>query len=282
MKIKKLSLVVLVFALLLSVSGCGRKIELDLDKISTNVDKLTSESFYIQGVQSKVEDKDNKYFTNLEDVYDYDFKKTFGFDGELVSEYSVRMNKKTKEMYAVLKASEGNDDKLTSAMISYFKKLEKNKKKDIVSLAKNRLEKTIGDYHVYILAKEKQEEIFDLIKESKEPIFGAIQAIDDEMLKNLYDIDSDMVESYLIKTPVMITQSSGYYIIKPAKGQTKAVKEKMADYMEKLEKQWETYLPDQYDRVKNRLEVTHGDYLIYIISRDNDRVLEEIKKYELD
>ena len=36
--------------------------------------------------------------------------------------------------------------------------------------------------------------------------------------------------------------------------------------MTNLEEQWSTYLPDQYELVKNRLEEKYGDYLIYIIS----------------
>ena len=50
--------------------------------------------------------------------------------------------------------------------------------------------------------------------------------------------------------------------------------------MEKLEQQWQTYLPDQYELVKNRLEKEYGEYLIYIISTDNDLVFKEIKQHK--
>lgn len=40
----------------------------------------------------------------------------------------------------------------------------------------------------------------------------------------------------------------------------------------------ETYLPEQYELVKNRLEKEYGDYLIYIVSSNNDLVFETIKQ----
>ena len=47
--------------------------------------------------------------------------------------------------------------------------------------------------------------------------------------------------------------------------------------MDNLEEQWSTYLPDQYELVENRLEEEYGEYLIYIISNDNELVLKTIK-----
>lgn len=55
------------------------------------------------------------------------------------------------------------------------------------------------------------------------------------------------------------------------------VKEKLDTYMTNLEEQWKTYLPDQYELVKNRLVKEYGDYLIYIVSSDNEAVFNEIK-----
>ena len=47
--------------------------------------------------------------------------------------------------------------------------------------------------------------------------------------------------------------------------------------MAELEKQWKNYLPDQYDLVKNRKVEKFGDYLIYIISNDNEAVYKKIE-----
>ena len=101
--------------------------------------------------------------------------------------------------------------------------------------------------------------------------------VKDEMLSTQFGIEKEMVEEYLIKMPMMITSSNTYIIVKPAEGKEKEVKEKLDTYMVNLEEQWKTYLPDQYELVKNRLFKDYGDYLIYIVSSDNEAVFNEIK-----
>ena len=51
----------------------------------------------------------------------------------------------------------------------------------------------------------------------------------------------------------------------------------MAKYFKDLQKQWDSYLPAQADLVKNRLETTYNGYNIYIVSDNNNLVLDTIK-----
>lgn len=260
-------------------SGCGKKVTLDLEKISTNLETITTDTFYLQGAALVIDEKE--FFNNLEDVYDYDFEKIFDLDKDLIQEYSVRMNKKTKEMYLLLLPVEGKKEDVKDAMKDYFKSLEKKEKSDKLDMIKDRLEEEIDNYLIYIVSKDNNEEIFNSIKDLRVPLFGGLTQIDDEVLRTQFDINPTDLDSYLIATPMMMTQTNGYYILKPASGKENVVKEKMTTYMTNLEEQWKTYLPDQYELVKNRKEVTYGDYLIYIISSDNDKVFEEIKKAEI-
>ena len=96
-------------------------------------------------------------------------------------------------------------------------------------------------------------------------------------LEALTGVNPDDLDEFLVKNSVM-TQSSSYYILKPKAGKEDKVEEAMEDYMDRLEDQWETYLPDQYELVENRLEEEYGKYLIYIISSDNELVFKTIKK----
>ena len=93
----------------------------------------------------------------------------------------------------------------------------------------------------------------------------------------LTGVKVDDVDEFLVKNSVM-TQASSYFILKPTEGKKDAVKDAMDKYMETLEENWKTYLPDQYELVKNRLEEEYGDYLVYIISTDNELVYKTIKK----
>ena len=101
--------------------------------------------------------------------------------------------------------------------------------------------------------------------------------IDKDGLSQTFDIDDKLVSEFLVKVPMMNVNANSVIILKPENGKTKEVKDKMNDYMTKLENQWQTYLPDQYELVKNRLEKEYGGYLIYIISNDNNQVFDLIK-----
>ena len=98
-----------------------------------------------------------------------------------------------------------------------------------------------------------------------------------ESIEDVLGIKKEQVEEFAMATPMMIVRSDTYIIVKPSEGNKKAVKEKIDEYMANLETQWETYLPAQYELVKNRLEKELGDYLVYIVSIDNDLVYKTIK-----
>ena len=90
-------------------------------------------------------------------------------------------------------------------------------------------------------------------------------------------VKESWVEESLVMNSAIIVNSNLYFIIKPKKENSEDVQKAVDKYMVDLEEQWKTYLPDQYELVKNRLEEKYGDYLIYIISTDNDLVFDTIK-----
>ena len=97
---KKVSLVLASILAILCFSGCGSKdVKLDLNKISKELDNLTSDEISFSGIDYE----EIGVFGDLNFVYDYDFEKLFGLDSELISEYSVNYNEKTKEILAIFK-----------------------------------------------------------------------------------------------------------------------------------------------------------------------------------
>lgn len=85
---------------------------------------------------------------------------------------------------------------------------------------------------------DNSSDILNSIKDSKENIFGALMEVNDETLESQFNINKSDVKEYLIKVPMMITSSNSYIIIKPEDGKKDEIKEKMDEYMTKLEKQW--------------------------------------------
>lgn len=262
---KKILLWACMLALLTGAAGCKKKdeVKLDLTKIEKEIETIKGNDFdrfaAVDIINAKVD--------NLNEVYDYDFKKTFGVNvtAEDIADYSVGFNKKTKESYMIIKPL---DDK-------------ENVKKQIEKYyTKNKIENlTIGeidDYLVY-LAFEGSSETLKEIEKCKANIYSSLLKLDDNLLKEQLDISNDDVDEYLIMLPQMITSSSSLMIVKPASGKKDDVKEKLDKYLSSQEEMWKTYLQDQYELIKNREFEEYGEYLIYIVSTDNDVVLKAIK-----
>ena len=170
-------------------------------------------------------------------------------------------------MYFIIKPLDGKKDEIKKVIDKYMDSLKKDVKDKLAF-------EDYQDYLIYIIA-DNSKDLLAKVKECKNTLFNNLMDVED--LSETFDIDNKLVSEHLVKVPMMVINSNSVIILKPENGKTKEVKEKMNTYMEKLENQWKTYLPDQYDLVKNRLEKEYGNYLIYIISKDNDKVFNAIK-----
>ena len=246
--------------------------------MSSKLDNLKGEEFDRFTAANIINEK----VDGLKEIYDYeyDFKENFGLNSEDIEFYTIAMNEDNMDMFLFIQPLEDKKNDVKLALDNYFSKLEKNENQEIANKAKNKSYTQIGSYLVYIMT-DNSSDILNSIKDSKENIFGALMEVNDETLESQFNINKSDVKEYLIKVPMMITSSNSYIIIKPVDGKKDEVKEKIDEYMTKLEKQWETYLPEQYELVKNRLEKEYGDYLIYIVSSNNDLVFETIKANNL-
>lgn len=105
-----------------------------------------------------------------------------------------------------------------------------------------------------------------------------VGALDDEqIIKNIYGIDLTDVESYSVLAPSMNVRSSLVVMLTPKQGREQAVTEMMDTVMENYQKQWDSYLPDQAELVRNRSFEKIGDTLVYVISVNNTGVLDAIR-----
>lgn len=276
---KKIVLCLTLIMAAIVLTACGKEnVSLNLEDLSSKLDNLKGEEFDRFTAANIINEK----IEGLKEIYDYeyDFKENFGLNSEDIEFYTIAMNEDNMDMFLFIQPLEDKKNDVKLALDNYFSKLEKNENQEIANKAKNKSYTQIGSYLVYIMT-DNSSDILNSIKDSKENIFGALMEVNDETLESQFNINKSDVKEYLIKVPMMITSSNSYIIIKPVDGKKDEVKEKIDEYMTKLEKQWETYLPEQYELVKNRLEKEYGDYLIYIISSDNDLVFETIKANNL-
>ena len=265
--IMKKLMVALSLVLLLMTSGCGKETkDLDLNKIGEAVDTLESKEFARVSAASLLDED----IPDLKEVYSTSFKKNFKITEDYVEEYNVAVNSKKTAMYFILKPVDGEFDDLKKEVDTYINTLKKDVKEQLTYQEHE-------GYLIYIISEDSKD-LMEQVVNTHNPLFSNLTEVDDEALTSRYDIKPEMVDEYLIKVPTMIVNANTYVIIKPSKGNKDEVKEKMDTYMTNLEDEWKTYLPDQYDLVKNRLYEEYEGYLIYIVSNDNDLVLKTIKE----
>lgn len=98
-----------------------------------------------------------------------------------------------------------------------------------------------------------------------------------ELLDTLMNINTENVEQFIGKFPMMNVHASMYMIIKAKEGTVETVKTEVETYATSYEQQWERYLPEQYELVKNRKLGVYGDY-VYLIISENAEELEKLIK----
>ena len=138
----------------------------------------------------------------------------------------------------------------------------------------------IREYEGYVICilSNHNEEVWNLIKEhSHALLFQNVKRLQATELEIEFSLNKDDLKEFLAVIPSQDTSASFYIIVRPTSGKVDDVKKVLDQYMKNLEKKWSTYLPNEYQLVKNRMDTEIGSYLVYIISKDNDLVLKTIK-----
>jgi len=258
LKLMSLALVSLLFV------GCGNT-NLDLTKVKENVENVTTGEF--DRITAAYTLSTTEYFDSLIDLYDWDLEE-LGISVENIKQvdgvydYSMAMDNEENYVYFIGKA-ENND--LKKELDKFFDSFEDVMKKEM------------DGYLVYIASKANSAAYKALEKGSSPKIYNMLTYVEGTDLEAVLGVKEDLVDEYLVATPSFMTSASQYIILKPSEGKKDEVMELMNTYMSNLQEQWDMYLPDQAELVKERTEVTVGDYLVYIISTDNDLVLKTIK-----
>lgn len=96
-----------------------------------------------------------------------------------------------------------------------------------------------------------------------------------DQVKDIYNIDLEDLEDYAIRIPMMNIKTNEIAILKVKdSSKVSAVEEAVKQRAESVQKQFETYLPDQYENAKNYNLVTKGNYILFVISEQSDELIE--------
>ena len=97
---------------------------------------------------------------------------------------------------------------------------------------------------------------------------------DEAMLKDAYGIDEQVLSSYRVEMGMNRARvwELAVFEVKEDKDIDK-VKEGIAKRQQDLEKQWESYLEDQYELVKKSQTIVKGNMILYVVSPDADQIV---------
>ena len=135
----------------------------------------------------------------------------------------------------------------------------------------------------FILNKNEEEKSLDLNATSQtlsnSAPFNELATMDItiDLLSSVYGINTQNVENVIGKMPMMNVQASMYLLIQTKEGTAETVKAELDQYATKYEEQWSTYLPEQYELVKQRKTGVKGNY-VYLIVSENAADLEALIK----
>lgn len=110
---------------------------------------------------------------------------------------------------------------------------------------------------------------------SNEKLFASPCA-DNSLLEDKYGMNMNNFESVAVCLPTSSTSASMYAIFLP-KGEDG--KKDIDKFIERYKGSWAMdYFPEEKKLVEDMAEEKYGNYYIYVVSRDNNKALETIKK----
>lgn len=121
------------------------------------------------------------------------------------------------------------------------------------------------------------DELDKKIEQTNEFEFLKMNAITDDEASAKFLIDKSKIKNIIGREPIVHTKSGMYVVIQTDLDNIQDVKLALESYGSEYEEQWKTYLPDQYELVKNREVGVKGNYVYMIVSESPEKILELIK-----
>ncbi|MEG1048818.1 MAG: DUF4358 domain-containing protein [Bacilli bacterium] len=255
-------IIIACFSLFL-LTGCGTKQNLDLSKIEIEVQNLKEDKFSFDSIQSSVENEKTQY----EDFEDFeDIEREFDLQYKDFNKILARKNYENGSEYIIIDPIKGQEEIIETKMVKYLEKETK---------IKTTFEKYKG---LFIFVKDiDPNKTMEKIRSSKKLVFSQLIPIIKADLNTTMKIKESWLEESLVLTSKYAIKANSLIILKPNKENFDKVKTAVDKYMIEQEKLWKTYLPEQYDLIRKRKEEKYGDYLIYIVSTNNNLVSKTIK-----
>ena len=246
----------------------NQPIILNIEAIPDKIDHLEIVSFNINDVDDIVDKSEE--LKNLTSYYEYHFEIVFHLNPSYIKEYSLKYNSSSKQLLFVLKATDNNQENVKNVFDNF---LNENKINNYEYME-------YQGYQIYINTNDEANnaKIKSKIMQSKKEVFSYLKTLSKDEIDQTFKIAPSLYKEELVKTAMIIKSDTCQYVIfKPVdKDAKEEIKTRMNEYYESLEIKWANNL-DNMNLVKNRLYEEYQGYLVYIISYDNNLVMDLIK-----
>ena len=238
---------------------------INLENISKEIDQLKTLKFEISNT-NKIIDESKAYKSTLKEYYEYDFSD-FGLQRSWLDEFKIYYHEKNKQLFMVFKP---NPDK-TSDVTNAIEKVLKAKK---ITATKEEY-----DGYIFYISSNDDKKVISKIKQSQVKVFDILQELNKEEIKEKYGIDSNLYKEYKVKTAMIIKSDVTEYLLFYPKNQVSAkeIEKAMDKYYQEKEEKWAGN-EENLNLIKNRYTGNYNGYLVYIVSKDNDLVLQLLRK----
>lgn len=258
--------VLIVLICIMSINLIKPEIQnINLDNISKEIDQLKTLKFEISNT-NKIIDESKAYKSTLKEYYEYDFSD-FGLQRSWLDEFKIYYHEKNKQLFMVFKP---NPDK-TSDVTNGIEKFLKDKK---ITATKEEY-----DGYIFYISSNDDKKVISKIKQSQVKVFDILQELNKEEIKEKYGIDSNLYKEYKVKTAMIIKSDVTEYLLFYPKNQisAKEIEKAMDKYYQEKEEKW-VGNEENLNLIKNRYAGNYNGYLVYIVSKDNDLVLQLLRK----
>ena len=232
--------------------GCNEQKEnLNIYELSKEIDQIESNSINIEKAIVKI---GNEVFEDeLIDVSS-DISKLV--DLSKLKQYIFYQN---EENYIFI--YETQDTNISNVMKSYF---EDTLKKQITPSLReqivNRIEYKYEDFYIYIVSSNKNK-ILEKILETKVLLFDNTSSIKDDSIEEKFGV---ILENAVVRWSTKLNQQYGYILIN---NPTIEIEKKLDDY----------FINNKNELIGSLLKFNKENKLIYVVSQDNNKVLEIIE-----
>ena len=112
-----------------------------------------------------------------------------------------------------------------------------------------------------------------------EQIFKDMISPTPAQIETYLGINLSMIDSYIVRIDKDKFSSKLYMIFKPMQEYKEEAKANIKKFLLAYEGAWSKLNEEQYNLVKDRTAIEKNGYIIYIISTDNDIIMNEIRNY---